>query len=74
VPSGASTGESEALELRDGDKKRYGGKGTLTAVKNVNETLGPKLIALEVSRQAEIDRLMIELDGTPMMTKLGASS
>jgi enolase len=74
VPSGASTGENEALELRDGDKKRYGGKGTLTAVKNVNETIAGKLIGLDVSRQAEIDRLMIELDGTPMKTKLGANA
>ncbi|RPI21479.1 MAG: phosphopyruvate hydratase [Acidobacteria bacterium] len=74
VPSGASTGENEALELRDGDKKRYGGKGTLTAVKNVNETIASKLIGLDASRQAEIDRLMIELDGTPMKTKLGANA
>jgi len=74
VPSGASTGENEALELRDGDKKRYGGKGVLTAVKNVNETIAGKLIGLEASRQAEIDRLMIDLDGTAMKTQLGANA
>jgi enolase len=74
VPSGASTGENEALELRDGDKKRYGGKGVLTAVKNVNETIAGKLIGLETSRQAQIDRLMIDLDGTAMKTKLGANA
>ncbi|MFB3902015.1 MAG: phosphopyruvate hydratase [Acidobacteriota bacterium] len=74
VPSGASTGENEALELRDGDKRRYGGKGTLTAVKNVNETIAGKLIGVETNRQAEIDRLMIDLDGTPMKTKLGANA
>ncbi|RPJ87429.1 MAG: phosphopyruvate hydratase [Acidobacteria bacterium] len=74
VPSGASTGENEALELRDGDKKRYGGKGVLTAVKNVNETIAAKLIGLEPGRQAEIDRLMIDLDGTAMKTKLGANA
>ncbi|MCR4414471.1 MAG: phosphopyruvate hydratase, partial [Thermoguttaceae bacterium] len=61
VPSGASTGENEALELRDGDKKRYGGKGVLKAVANVNETIAPKLLGMDPSRQAEIDRLMIDL-------------
>src|SRR5450759_2341171 len=55
VPSGASTGENEAVELRDGDKKRYGGKGVLKAVANVNNTIAPKLAGMEPSRQAEID-------------------
>ena len=74
VPSGASTGENEALELRDGDKKRYGGKGVLKAVANVNHTIAPKLLGLEPARQAEIDRLMIDLDGTPTKSKLGANA
>ena len=74
VPSGASTGENEALELRDGDKKRYGGKGVLKAVANVNDTIAPKLLGLEPARQAEIDRLMIDLDGTPTKSKLGANA
>jgi len=74
VPSGASTGENEALELRDGDKKRYGGKGVLKAVENVNGVLAPKLVGMEPHRQAEIDRLMIELDGTPIKSKLGANA
>jgi len=74
VPSGASTGENEAVELRDGDKKRYGGKGVLKAVKNVNEIIAPKLIGVDPSRQAEVDLLMIELDGTPNKGKLGANA
>jgi enolase len=74
VPSGASTGENEALELRDGDKKRYGGKGVLKAVANVNGTIAPKLVGLDPARQAEIDRLMIDLDGTPTKSKLGANA
>ena len=74
VPSGASTGEHEAVELRDGDKSRYGGKGVLKAVANVNEVIAPKLIGLDPHRQAEIDRLMIELDGTPNKAKLGANA
>jgi enolase len=74
VPSGASTGENEAVELRDGDKKRYGGKGVLTAVKNVNETIAPRLIGINPSCQGEIDRMMIELDGTPNKGKLGANA
>ena len=74
VPSGASTGENEALELRDGDKKRYGGKGVLKAVANVNETIAPKLVGMDPARQAEIDRLMIDLDGTPTKSKLGANA
>jgi enolase len=74
VPSGASTGENEAVELRDGDAKRYGGKGVLRAVANVNETIGPRLLGLDPSRQAEIDRLMIALDGTPNKSSLGANA
>ena len=62
------------MELRDGDKKRYGGKGVLKAVRNVNETIAPKLTGMNPSRQAEIDRLMIELDGTPNKGKLGANA
>mmetsp|Transcript_27135 Transcript_27135/g.46777 ORF Transcript_27135/g.46777 Transcript_27135/m.46777 type:complete len:439 (+) Transcript_27135:105-1421(+) len=74
VPSGASTGIYEALELRDGDKSRYLGKGVLTAVKNVNEELGPKLVGLDPSKQFEIDRLMLELDGTESKKKYGANA
>ena len=74
VPSGASTGESEACELRDDDKKRYDGKGVQKAVSNVNEIIGPKIIGMDPSRQVEIDRTMIELDGTPNKTKLGANA
>ena len=74
VPSGASTGENEAVELRDHDKSRYGGKGVLKAVANVNEVIGPKLVGLEPSRQAEIDQLMLDLDGTPNKAKLGANA
>ncbi|MFH1741941.1 MAG: phosphopyruvate hydratase [bacterium] len=74
VPSGASTGEHEALELRDGDKKRYVGKGVQKAVKNVNDVIGPALIGMDVINQREIDSLMIELDGTPAKKKLGANA
>jgi enolase len=74
VPSGASTGENEAVELRDGDKKRYGGKGVLKAVENVNKAIAPALEGKAPFRQAEIDRLMIELDGTPNKGKLGANA
>jgi enolase len=74
VPSGASTGENEACELRDGDKKRYGGKGVLKAVANVNEKIAPALAGMDPTRQAAIDRAMIELDGTPNKTKLGANA
>ncbi len=74
VPSGASTGENEAVELRDGDKKRYGGKGVLKAVKNVNEIIAPKLVGRDPARQAEIDYLMIEMDGTHNKSKLGANA
>lgn len=74
VPSGASTGENEAIELRDGDKSRYGGKGVLTAVKNVNEVIGPKLAGKEVFEQRKIDQAMIELDGTSNKGGLGANA
>ncbi len=74
VPSGASTGENEACELRDGDKKRYGGKGVLKAVDNVNRTIAPKILGMNPSHQAAIDRLMIDLDGTPNKGKLGANA
>lgn len=74
VPSGASTGSFEAHELRDGDEKRYGGKGVLTAVKNVKETLAPELIGLHAVDQEEIDRTMIAIDGTPNKSNLGANA
>ena len=63
VPSGASTGEHEAIELRDGDKKRFGGKGVLKAVENVMQTLGPSVIGLDALDQAEVDRVLNEADG-----------
>src|SRR6266540_5898171 len=62
VPSGASTGEHEAVELRDGDKKRYGGKGVLKAVRNVNDIIGPALEGYDVLDQAEIDQAMLDMD------------
>ncbi|MGB9642940.1 MAG: phosphopyruvate hydratase [Candidatus Ratteibacteria bacterium] len=74
VPSGASTGENEAVELRDGDKKRYGGKGVLKAIENVNNIIAPKVIGIEPQRQSEIDQMMIELDGTPNKGNLGANA
>jgi enolase len=74
VPSGASTGEHEAVELRDGDKKRYLGKGVLKAVKNVNEIIGEAVIGLDATDQTLIDTIMIELDGTPNKGKLGANA
>ncbi len=74
VPSGASTGENEAVELRDGDKKRYGGKGVLKAVENVNKKLAPALEGLDSCNQAELDKLMIGLDGTSNKSKLGANA
>ena len=64
VPSGASTGENEAVELRDGDKKRYGGKGVLKAVENVVKTIAPAVVGRDPERQAEIDGVMLALDGT----------
>lgn len=74
VPSGASTGAYEAVELRDGDKERYLGKGVLNAVDNVNEVIGPELIGLDVTDQIGIDQLMIGMDGTPNKAKLGANA
>ena len=74
VPSGASTGESEALELRDGDKARFGGKGVLKAVKNVNEVIAPKIVGLYADDQVVIDRTLLELDGTPFKKNLGANA
>src|ERR1700685_898932 len=72
VPSGASTGEHEALELRDGDKARFGGKGVLKAVANVNGAIAKALIGENARDQKELDQTMIELDGTPNKGKLGA--
>ncbi len=74
VPSGASTGEHEAVELRDKDKNRYLGKGVLSAVKNVNDVIGEELIGLDATNQVLIDKLMIELDDTPNKSKLGANA
>ena len=74
VPSGASTGENEAVELRDGDGKRYGGKGVLKAVENVKKIIAPKLAGMDPSRQVEIDKLMIALDGTSNKARLGANA
>ena len=74
VPSGASTGAREALELRDGDKDRYLGKGVLKAVANVNETLAPEIIGMDALDQAAVDKAMIALDGTEMKSKLGANA
>ena len=74
VPSGASTGENEALELRDGDKGRYLGKGVLKAVANVNDVIAPALIGMSALEQRAIDKTMIELDGTPTKSKLGANA
>lgn len=74
VPSGASTGGNEALELRDGDKRRYGGKGVLKAVANIRDKIAPRLIGEEVTDQSKIDRIMIELDGTSTKSHLGANA
>src|SRR2546430_15845733 len=74
VPSGASTGVHEALELRDGDKSRYGGKGVLLAVDNVNETIREAVVGIEATEQITLDELMIELDGTPNKGALGANA
>ena len=74
VPSGASTGEKEALELRDGDKERYLGKGVLKAVKNVNEVIAPKLVGMLVDDQVAIDKMLLALDGTANKSKLGANA
>ena len=74
VPSGASTGEHEAWELRDGEASRYGGKGVLKAVENVNGQIADELIGMDAVEQAEIDQLLIDLDGTPNKSKLGANA
>jgi len=74
VPSGASTGEHEALELRDGDKKRFLGKGVLKAVKNVNDIIAPALIGQDATLQSHIDQMMISMDGTKNKAKLGANA
>ncbi len=74
VPSGASTGEREAVELRDGDKKRFGGKGVLKAVKNVNEIIAPEILGMNVLDQVEIDQKLIALDGTKFKSNLGANA
>ncbi len=74
VPSGASTGENEALEMRDGDKSRFGGKGVLKAVKNVNDKIAPAIIGMSVLEQRAIDHQMIELDGTKTKSNLGANA
>src|SRR5947209_15375785 len=72
VPSGASTGAHEAVELRDGDRGRYLGRGVLGAVRNVNEVIAPELLGQDVYQQVAIDRRLVELDGTPNRSKLGA--
>ncbi len=74
VPSGASTGEYEAVELRDGDKSYYGGKSVLTAVSNVNDKIAPELEGLDATEQVEIDSIMLELDGTPNKANIGANA
>ena len=74
VPSGASTGTREALELRDGDKSRFLGKGVLTAVQNVNEIIAPEIVGLDAADQEGLDQAMIDLDGTPNKSKLGANA
>jgi enolase len=74
VPSGASTGAHEAVELRDGDRQRYGGKGVLTAVRNVNDAIRPELLGTDAIDQVSVDRLLIALDGTPNKGRLGANA
>ncbi|NWG27080.1 MAG: phosphopyruvate hydratase, partial [Ignavibacteriaceae bacterium] len=74
VPSGASTGEHEAVELRDGDKSRYNGKGVLKAVENVNEKIADQIIELDATDQVSIDKLLIDLDGTENKSNLGANA
>jgi enolase len=74
VPSGASTGAHEAVELRDGDGDRYGGKGVLNAVRHVNETIRPEVMGIDAVDQVSLDRLLIDLDGTPNKAKLGANA
>ena len=74
VPSGASTGEHEAWELRDGDAKRYGGKGVLKAVENINKIIAPEISGHDATLQPAIDKIMIDLDGTPNKSRLGANA
>ena len=74
VPSGASTGKREAVELRDDDDNRYGGKGVRRAVQNVNEVIAPEIEGLEAGEQAALDRALLELDGTPNKSGLGANA
>ena len=74
VPSGASTGIHEAVELRDGDKSRFGGKGVLRAVENVRDIIGPELLGLDAADQPGIDKLLVDLDGTPDKGRLGANA
>src|SRR3989441_1854543 len=74
VPSGASTGAHEAVELRDGDKARFGGKGVRKAVANVTDRIAPEIEGLDAADQAGIDRLLVELDGTPNKASLGANA
>ena len=74
VPSGASTGSHEALELRDADKNRYAGKGVLKAVENINTVIAPALHGKSALDQMELDKMLIELDGTPSKSKLGANA
>src|SRR5262245_61002764 len=74
VPSGASTGAHEAVEMRDDDEERYGGKGVLNAVENVNDRIGPEIIDMDAMDQIGIDRLMLEMDGTPNKANLGANA
>jgi len=74
VPSGASTGKHEAIELRDGDKKRYGGKGVLSACENINSTIFDAIVGMDVCEQMRIDQMLVELDGTPNKSNLGANS
>ena len=74
VPSGASTGENEAVELRDGDPERYLGRGVIQAVKNVDEVIAPELLGVDALYQRGVDRLLCDLDGTPNKSNLGANA
>jgi enolase len=74
VPSGASTGENEAVELRDGDAQRYGGMGVLTAVEKVNEEIAPEVVGMDATEQVFLDTLLIDMDGTPNKSSLGANA
>ncbi|MCB0298790.1 MAG: phosphopyruvate hydratase, partial [Calditrichaeota bacterium] len=74
VPSGASTGEHEAMELRDGEKDRFLGKGVLKAVQNVNDEIAPEIMGLDATDQIGIDRTLLDLDGTPNKSKMGANA